>query len=63
MIFPVIFTNRLVVNTLYSDMAKIISFLNLVRFSRGISREKVFRSQTEPSHVSLLESSQALFLQ
>ena len=60
MILPVIFANRLAVNTLNSDIAKIISFLNLVIFSRGISREKVFRSQIKPSHGSLLEGSQTL---
>ena len=62
MISPVIFANRLAVNTFNSDITKIISFLNLVIFSKGISREKVFRSQTEPNHVSLLEGSQTLFL-
>ena len=61
MILPVIFANHLSVNTLNSDIAKIIWFLNLVIFSRGISREKVFKSQTKPSHVSLLEGSQTLF--
>jgi hypothetical protein len=55
MILPVIFANLLAVNTLNSDIAKIISFLNLVIFSRDISREKVFRSQIKPSHGSLLE--------
>jgi hypothetical protein len=55
------FANRLAVNTLDSDIAKIIPFLNLVIFSRGISREKVFRSQIKSSHVSLLEGSQTLF--
>jgi hypothetical protein len=42
------------------DGWKIISFLNLVIFSRGISRGKVFRSQIKPSHGSLLEGSQTL---
>jgi hypothetical protein len=37
----VIFANRLAVNTFNSDIAKIMSFLNLVIFSRGIFREKV----------------------